>query len=795
MVKTDAPALLRAALAAPRWQPQVVALSGNTDCYQPVERQLRLTRGCLEVFAEFRNPVSVITKSALVTRDADLLAELAADGAAQVNVSITTLDPRARAPHGAARGDARAAPARRSPPSAAAGVPVGVMVAPVIPGLNDHEIPAVLERAAAAGARSAALGDAAPGDAARPALRRLARAPLSRPRRARPRPHARLSRRRPQRSALRPPHARRGPVRRPDRATCSRSRRAAAASTGRLPPLRQRRLPRSAPRLATNCVCSERPRRTWQRWRAPLPRRRTTGAGSGDGRAGTALQRCSWLAQPRRWVMVNFLPKLTSRWYVCRYPPNVRGIHASIICLDQWSRLARRLRWRRRWRRQPAAEPSRRRSTSIPTGSDDNDGLAPDRPFRTLVRAVDGLLAGDVVYVAPGTYPVCRRHPASRSRRRWRRSTTSTAPRRSRLDHRRSHRGEDRHQSRRGDRRRPERRAIGLRLSRATHMIIDGFRIIRAKGNNGGGDPGTQQLGRRDGPQLHHHRQRRRHPGGELERPADLQQPHLRQRQPRHPHQQRLGARAHHQQHHRRQRNRGIAIGGANAENVAPTGATLRNNIIQNNSNVSISIEDGPPSALESATAATSTSSSTPASPTRRRPTGRRPSSAPTTSTSTRSSSTSADGDFHLRASSPAINAGTGNIGDALLATLFDRTDHRRRRARRSAGRHRLPLSRPSDGVRRVSAVDRCAAWRRADAPRSATRPPEHLLVALLAHHGAVVAQVFEVGERLEGRRELVGERAVAVEGEGAAGDVVGVVRRGGGRCRGCPAAAPGGAG
>jgi DNA repair photolyase len=154
MVKMDAPELLRAALAAPRWQPQVVALSGNTDCYQPVERQLRLTRACLDVFAEFRNPVSVVTKSALVTRDADLLAALAADGAAHVNLTVTTLDPEL-----ARRMEPRAAtPERRLQAIgtlAAAGVPVNVMVAPVIPGLNDHEIPAILERAAAAGARSA----------------------------------------------------------------------------------------------------------------------------------------------------------------------------------------------------------------------------------------------------------------------------------------------------------------------------------------------------------------------------------------------------------------------------------------------------------------------------------------------------------------------------------------------------------------------------------------------------------------------------------------------------------------
>src|SRR3989475_12349543 len=76
MVKEDAPALLRQTLASRRWEPQVVALSGNTDCYQPVERRLEITRRCLEVFAEFRNPVSAITKSALVARDADLFAEL-----------------------------------------------------------------------------------------------------------------------------------------------------------------------------------------------------------------------------------------------------------------------------------------------------------------------------------------------------------------------------------------------------------------------------------------------------------------------------------------------------------------------------------------------------------------------------------------------------------------------------------------------------------------------------------------------------------------------------------------------
>jgi len=154
LVKENAAALLSEQLRSPRWRPQVVALSGNTDCYQPVERKLRLTRGCLEVFRDFRNPVGIITKSALVTRDIDLLAELASHRAVHVFVSITSLDdelasrlePRASRPQ--RRLDAIAQLSR-------AGIPVGVMTAPIIPGLNDHEIPALLAGAAAAGAGSA----------------------------------------------------------------------------------------------------------------------------------------------------------------------------------------------------------------------------------------------------------------------------------------------------------------------------------------------------------------------------------------------------------------------------------------------------------------------------------------------------------------------------------------------------------------------------------------------------------------------------------------------------------------
>jgi DNA repair photolyase len=154
-VKEDAPRLLRRELASKRWTPRLIALSGVTDPYQPIERKLGLTRGCLEVLAEFRNPVGIVTKSRLVTRDADLLAELARHRAASVVLSITTLDPelaRVLEPR-AAQPRARLAAIEAL---ASACVPVGVNVAPVIPGLNDHEIPAILEAAASAGAGFAA---------------------------------------------------------------------------------------------------------------------------------------------------------------------------------------------------------------------------------------------------------------------------------------------------------------------------------------------------------------------------------------------------------------------------------------------------------------------------------------------------------------------------------------------------------------------------------------------------------------------------------------------------------------
>ena len=150
-VKQNAPELLRQEMSKPKWEPQLVSISGVTDPYQPIERRLRLVRRCLEVFLDFRNPIGIITKNHNVTRDADLLAELAKFQAAVVFISVTTLDasltaklePRTSSPN--RRLAAIEALAR-------AGVPVGAMVAPVIPGLTDHELPSILQAVANAGA-------------------------------------------------------------------------------------------------------------------------------------------------------------------------------------------------------------------------------------------------------------------------------------------------------------------------------------------------------------------------------------------------------------------------------------------------------------------------------------------------------------------------------------------------------------------------------------------------------------------------------------------------------------------
>jgi DNA repair photolyase len=153
-VKHDAARLFRDWLNRPRYECEVVMLSGVTDCYQPCEREYRLTRSLLEVALEARQPIAIVTKNALVTRDLDLLSELAARNLAMVAISITTLDA----------GLARTMEPRTSPPAArlrairelsAAGVPTRVMVAPIVPGLTDTETPSIIKAAAEAGARAA----------------------------------------------------------------------------------------------------------------------------------------------------------------------------------------------------------------------------------------------------------------------------------------------------------------------------------------------------------------------------------------------------------------------------------------------------------------------------------------------------------------------------------------------------------------------------------------------------------------------------------------------------------------
>jgi DNA repair photolyase len=151
MVKPDAAMLLRRELSRESWRPTTLQVSGVTDCYQPGERHFRLTRQCLEVLAEFRNPASLITKNHLITRDLDLLGAMANWHGVAAIVSITTLDANlARVMEPRTSTPARRLEAVRK--LADAGVPVGVMVAPIIPGLNDHEPPQILAEAAKAGA-------------------------------------------------------------------------------------------------------------------------------------------------------------------------------------------------------------------------------------------------------------------------------------------------------------------------------------------------------------------------------------------------------------------------------------------------------------------------------------------------------------------------------------------------------------------------------------------------------------------------------------------------------------------
>lgn len=155
MVKMDAAKLLEEAFMKKSWKPQPIMFSGDTDCYQPIERKLQLTRKCIEVFKKFKHPVGIVTKNYLVTRDIDLLSEMAKENLASVSISITSLkrklsrklEPRTSVP--AMRFEAIEKLAK-------AGVPVGVLIAPVIPGLTDEEIPSILKLASEKGAVYAA---------------------------------------------------------------------------------------------------------------------------------------------------------------------------------------------------------------------------------------------------------------------------------------------------------------------------------------------------------------------------------------------------------------------------------------------------------------------------------------------------------------------------------------------------------------------------------------------------------------------------------------------------------------
>ncbi len=152
LVKSNAAALLEKALSAPAWRPRPLFFSGVTDPYQPVERQRQITRACLAVLAHFRNPASLITKNSLVLRDRDLLTELAEWGGVTVSLSVTTLDRDL-----ARRMEPRTASPRQRLETVAAlakaGIPVGVIAAPMIPGLTDTELPAIIAAAKDAGAR------------------------------------------------------------------------------------------------------------------------------------------------------------------------------------------------------------------------------------------------------------------------------------------------------------------------------------------------------------------------------------------------------------------------------------------------------------------------------------------------------------------------------------------------------------------------------------------------------------------------------------------------------------------
>lgn len=154
IARPDAPERLRAELSRRGYRPRMLAIGTNTDPYQPIEKRHRVMRGVLEVLAEARHPVGIVTKGALILRDLDLIAPMAGQGLAAVGISLTTLDPAvARAMEPRVPGPAQRL--RVIEALAKAGVPVRVMVSPIVPGLTDHEIEPILEAAHAAGASSA----------------------------------------------------------------------------------------------------------------------------------------------------------------------------------------------------------------------------------------------------------------------------------------------------------------------------------------------------------------------------------------------------------------------------------------------------------------------------------------------------------------------------------------------------------------------------------------------------------------------------------------------------------------
>lgn len=154
IVKQDAPQLFRKFLARKSWDATPVSLSGNTDCYQPAERKFKLTRQLLEIALDYRQPIGMITKNALILRDLDLLQEMAKYNLVMVYVSITTLDDKLRLKMEPRTTTARLR-LRIMETLSKAGLPVGVMTAPIIPALNSHEIPALLKAAALNGAKGA----------------------------------------------------------------------------------------------------------------------------------------------------------------------------------------------------------------------------------------------------------------------------------------------------------------------------------------------------------------------------------------------------------------------------------------------------------------------------------------------------------------------------------------------------------------------------------------------------------------------------------------------------------------